>query len=103
MTTRDSAIAPETKHPGKTAAQRRALDQIGCGNYAPLMAKSTRDAMLRAGLIQEIEPKMLGVDRLGVITIRQFQMPIPVHMQWCSAVACSEEELADLEELERAK
>lgn len=86
-----------SKHPGKSAAQRRALDQIGVGNYAPIMANATRDAMLRDGLIVEIEPMALGHDRFGLMTVRQFQMPIPVHMAWCDAVAFTDEEMAAFE------
>ena len=67
------------KHPGKTPAQRRALDQIGAGNYSPIMSDRTRDSMLGAGLIEELTPIIIQGVR-----VRQFQMPIPVHMQWCS-------------------
>lgn len=75
-----------TAHPGKTPAQRRVLDQIGCGNYSPIMAARTRDALLNLYLIEELDPHFVK-DRFGVMKIRQFQMPIPVHMQWCAAVA----------------
>jgi hypothetical protein len=79
------------KHPGKTAAQRRVLDEIGCGNHSPIMAKATRDKLLREGLIAELEPisERAGPFRL---VIRQFEMPIPVHMQWCAAVAAESED-----------
>lgn len=80
------------KHPGKTKAQRQALDAIGCGQFSPRMAKKTRQALLDAGLIQEVGRKVLGQDRFGVIDIPEYQMPIPVHMQWCKAVASEEEE-----------
>ena len=75
------------KHPGRTAAQRRVLDEIGCGENCPRMADATRDALLREGLIVELGRKSLGRDRFGEITIPQYEMPIPVHMQWCKAVA----------------
>lgn len=72
-----------TKHPGKTSAQKRILDEIGCGNHAPIMAKSTMARMLADGLIVEIgsrsEPFIGGLK----MTIRQFDMPTPVHMAWC--------------------
>ena len=82
----------KTKHPGDTAAQRRILDEIGCGNNSPRMADSTRVALLGAGLIVELEPKLIcgpgnsPIDRIP-LKIRQFEMPIPVHMQWCEAVS----------------
>ena len=73
------------KHPGKTAAQRRVLDEIGCGNYSPIMAKATREKLLREGLIEELSPLESRAGPFRMI-IRQFQMPIPVHFQWCASV-----------------
>jgi len=78
------------KHPGKTAAQRRALDEIGCGNHSPYMAKATRDAMLRSGVIVELSPRHEPFGPF-TITIRQFEMPIPVHMAWCDAMSAQVE------------
>lgn len=74
-------------HPGKTKAQRAALDAIGCGDPSPRMAPKTREALLAAGLIIECGERVLGRDRFGVIAIPQYGMPIPVHMQWCYAVS----------------
>ncbi len=73
------AVAP--KHPAATPAQRRILDAIGCGDSSPIMTKRTRDAMLKAGLIEEVSKRVMP-GALPLI-IRQFQMPIPVHMAWC--------------------
>lgn len=82
-----------TTHPGKAEAQRRALDQIGCGNYAVTMAPKTRDALLKAGLIEQCGEKVICRDRFGVVTVPEYQMPAPVHMQWCQAMAeeCEDE------------
>lgn len=66
-------------HPGKTPAQRRALDAIGCGNYAPIMADKTRDALLRDGLIEPAGERRFRTGALAV-TVQEYQMPIPVHM-----------------------
>jgi hypothetical protein len=80
------------KHPGRTPAQRRVLDAIGCGNNSPRMVAAVRDAMLKAGLIVEIEPRLIfgrgssPIDRIPV-KVSRYEMPIHVHMQWCSAVA----------------
>lgn len=74
------------KHPGRSVAQRRALDAIGCGNYSPMMAKATRDALLRAGLVERLPDLIIGGSRISV-NVEQFDMPIPVHMTWCAAVA----------------
>lgn len=77
------------KHPGRTPAQRRALDAIGCGNFSPVMAKTTRDALLKAGLIEYCGDRILDGPPFPVC-IAEYQMPVRVHMQWCTAV--SEEE-----------
>ena len=56
------------------------------------MVAAVRDAMLKAGLIAEIEPRLIfgrgssPIDRIPV-KVSRYEMPIPVHMQWCSAVA----------------
>lgn len=77
-------------HPGRSSAQRRVLDAIGCGNYSPIMSKATRDAMLRDGLIVKCGEKRFGTGPLAVV-VDEYEMPIPVHMQWCEAVARSPE------------
>ena len=74
-------------HPGRSKAQRAALDAIGCGDNSPIMAPRTRAALLKAGLIQKCGEKVVGRDRFGAIAIPEYEMPIPVHMQWCAAVA----------------
>ncbi len=74
-------------HPGRTPAQRRALDAIGCGDFCPPMSRSTRKALLDAGLIRQLSDKVVSRDRFGAITIPQFEMPIPVHMEWCFSVS----------------
>ena len=84
-------------HPGRTPAQRRALDAIGCGDYSPTMAPRVRDALLSAGLIVQAGRKVVAQCALGPITVPEYEMPIPVHMLWCSAVAATDEELAAFE------
>lgn len=75
------------KHPGKTPAQRKVLDMIGCGERTPPMSRKTREALLREGLIEVCGRRCLGQDALGPIEIEEYQMPIPVHMAWCEAMA----------------
>jgi hypothetical protein len=79
------------KHPGTTEAQRRVLDAIGCGDSCPPMTRRTRETLLRKGLIERVGERTLGRDALGAITLPIYEMPIPVHMQWCSAVASEDE------------
>jgi len=74
------------KHPGKTPSQRRALDAIGCGNFSPPMSKATKDALLREGLIVPIGHRTIGYGAFSV-RVEEYEMPIPVHMDWCSAVS----------------
>ncbi len=77
-------------HPGRTVAQRRALDAIGCGNNSPIMATATRDALLASGLIVHLGDDVVGGRGIGV-RVAVYEMPIPVHMQWCNAVADEDE------------
>ncbi len=75
------------KHPGTTPTERRVLDAIGCGDSCPPMTARTRDAMLRKGLIHKVGERELGRDRFGAISLPVYEMPIPIHMVWCKAVA----------------
>lgn len=84
-------------HPGRTPAQRKALDAIGCGDFSPRMSKRTGEALLAAGLIVPAGSKVIGQDRFGVIVVAKWAMPIPVHMQWCEAVGATDEEMAAFE------
>jgi hypothetical protein len=77
------------KHPGRTPAERRILDAIGCGNNSPWMATSTRDNLLKAELIVRIEDKLFGRYPLAV-KVAQYDMPIRVHMLWCQAMSAAE-------------
>lgn len=80
------------KHPGKTAAQRRALDEIGSGHFSPPMHPKTRDRLLAEGLIRSYGYKVVGRDRFGEIRIEEFEMPIPVHYQWCQVMSAQFDE-----------
>lgn len=69
-------------HPGNTPAQRRALDEIGCGNFSPVMAPRTREALLKAGLIEPCGHKLVG-EKPFQLRVDEYQMPLPVHKAWC--------------------
>lgn len=87
-------------HPGRTSAERRALDRIGCGE-PPGCSPKTLKAMLDAGLIVD-QGGEVRRDALGSYRIPAYAMPIGVHFAWCSAVAFTDEEMAEFEaELER--
>lgn len=79
------------KHPGKTPAQRRVLNAIGCGNFSPIMAKATRDKLLADGLIRKCGEFKIGSGAFAVI-VTEYDMPIPVHMQWCDAMSALPDE-----------
>lgn len=83
-------------HPGRTPAERRALDAIGCGDARPVMHSKVRQNLIAAGLIEQTGA-VVRRDALGAYEVPQYEMPIPVHMQWCSAVAASDEEMAAFE------
>ncbi|MGA4553556.1 hypothetical protein [Methylorubrum aminovorans] len=83
-------------HPGRTPAERRALDAIGCGDTLPAMHPKVRRNLLDAGLIEQTGTTARR-DALGPYEVPQYEMPIPVHMQWCSAVAATDEEMAEFE------
>lgn len=80
-------MSSKVPHPGRSRAQRAVLDAIGCGNNSPSMATSTRTVLLKAGLIRKCGERLVGRDRFGDVVISEYEMPFPVHMQWCAAVA----------------
>ena len=53
-------------------------------------------ALLEAGLIVDAGGEVRR-DALGSYLIQSYEMPIPVHMQWCSAVAATDDEMAGFE------
>lgn len=83
-------VKPKTSHPcsGMTQAQRRDFELIAI-NERPLGGHRTIKALKARGLIKEAPPKVVGRDALGTITIPQWEVPIPIHMQWCKW--CSEQ------------
>lgn len=72
------------RHPcaGMTPAQKRDFEFIAVGQR-PLGGKSTINALLAKGLIQEDRPELLGRDRFGPIEIPRWYVPLPIHMDWC--------------------
>lgn len=94
---RDSIMSSETRmpHPGRTSAERRALDRVGCGEL-PSCSLKTLKALLDDGLLIE-EGGEVRRDALGTYRVPSYAMPIPVHFQWCSAVAFTDEEMAAFE------
>ncbi|MCJ2101975.1 hypothetical protein [Methylobacterium sp. E-046] len=84
-------------HPGRTSAERRALDRIGCGE-PPACAQKTLRNLLDAGLIVDVGTETRR-DALGSYRVPSYAMPIPVHFAWCSAVAATDEEMAAMEGL----
>ncbi len=82
---------PRMPHPGRTSAERRALDRIGCGEPPRCSPKTLRN-MLDAGLIVDVGTETRR-DALGSYWVPSYAMPIPVHYQWCGAVAATDEEM----------
>lgn len=84
-------------HPGRTSAERRALDRVGCGEPPGCSPKTLR-RLLDDGLLID-HGREVRRDALGIYTVPSYGMPIPVHYQWCSAVAATDEEMAAMEGL----
>lgn len=72
-----------------TPRQREAFEAIATGNALPSAHKKTLERLEKCGLIVRLADKVLGRDRFGTVSIPQFEVPIPIHMQWCQW--CSEQ------------
>lgn len=83
-------------HPGRTPAERRALDAIGCGETLPVMHPKVRQNLLDAGLIEQCGERQIGAGPFAA-HVPIYQMPVLVHFLWCSAVAATDEEMAEFE------
>lgn len=82
-------------HPGRTSAERRALDRVGCGELPGCSPKTLR-RLLDDGLLID-QGRDVRRDALGTYVVPSYGMPIPVHYQWCSAVAFTDAEMAAFE------
>lgn len=73
-----------TDHPckGRSKAQIEAFELIAI-NQQPNCAQRTLDALEKGGLIVRIGDSVIGRDAFGEITVPEYEVPIPVHMQWC--------------------
>lgn len=93
------ACAPCARPPafssGRAPTERRALDRIGCSEQPSCAPKTLRN-LLDAGLIVDAGGETRR-DALGTYRVPSYAMTIPVHMQWCSAVAATDEEMAAFE------
>lgn len=72
----------KVQHPckGMTKAQIRAFEFIAI-NQHPRCTKVTLDALLTAGVIRDAPTTQR--DALGLYTIPNYYVPIPIHKQWC--------------------
>ena len=82
-------------HPGRTLAERRALDRVGCGEPPGCSPKTLR-RLLDDGLLID-QGGETRRDALGSYRVPSYAMPIPVHFAWWSAVAFSDEEMEAFE------
>ena len=82
-------------HPGRTSAERRALDRVGCGE-PPRCSPKTLRRLLDDGLLID-QGGETRRDALGFYTVPSYAMPLAVHYAWCSAVAFSDAEMAAFE------
>jgi hypothetical protein len=77
-------VKQKTPHPcaGMTPAQRRDFELVAVNQY-PRGGHRVIKALEDAGLIEEMEPNVIGRDQFGAITRRQWRVPLHHHMQWC--------------------
>jgi hypothetical protein len=82
----DIPNTPTTKarHPcaGHSKATKEVFEIIATGGR-PACATKTLYALERAGLIEKIGEEVIGRDALGVIKLPVYEVPLPIHMQWC--------------------
>lgn len=73
-----------TRHPcaGMTKAQKKAFEMIATGRDYGLHASSV-DALVAAGLVLRLRDQIIGRDAFGAISVPRYEVPLPVHMQWC--------------------
>jgi hypothetical protein len=71
------------------------LDRIGCGQ-PPRCSPTTLWGLLNAGMIEDTGGQVRR-DALGSYRVPFYEMTIPTHMQWCSAVAAIDEEMEAFE------
>jgi hypothetical protein len=68
--------------PGLTRAQRDVFEQIAIGQ-TPYARPETIKVLLDKELIVRIADRVVGRDRFGIISVPDYEVPIPVHMAWC--------------------
>lgn len=78
-----------TDHPckGMTKVQIAAFEQIAI-SQSPQCGWKSIDALLKGGVIERGQDDTRR-DAMGVYTIPNYFVPLPVHMQWCDW--CSEQ------------
>jgi hypothetical protein len=54
------------------------------------MHSKVRQNLIASGLIVQCGERVFGTGP-SAIRVPEYEMPIPVHMQWCSAVAAVDE------------
>ena len=79
-----------TEHPckGMTKAQIRDFELIATGSR-PRGGHMILRKLKERGVIVDAPPKTLGRDRFGLIQVPDWDVPLPIHAQWCEW--CSEQ------------
>jgi hypothetical protein len=65
-----------------TPAQEAAFERIAI-NEEPQCSRKTIAALKSAGLIAEYE-EVIGADAFGAIIVPCYEVPTPVHIEWCA-------------------
>lgn len=65
-----------------TANQTRVFEQIAIGNdggHNP----ATVTSLINKGFVIRLIDRPVGRDVLGIISVPQYDVPIPIHYEWC--------------------
>jgi hypothetical protein len=58
------------------------FERIAVGQ-SPLASQRSIAMLLKRGLIEQVRVRRIGRDPLGAIEIPEYEVPLPIHMQWC--------------------
>jgi hypothetical protein len=69
--------------PDLSKAQADALDRSGCGDFTLSgVSPKTMKKLLDEGLLRQCGEKVICRDRFGTVAVPEYEMPLPVHIEW---------------------
>lgn len=81
----DQSQITKLRHPcvGLSASVIKTFEEIACGLDSSFRPKVIR-TLLDAGLIELVGERLLGRDAFGAIKVPVYEVPTPIHIQWCA-------------------